>query len=254
MNEKNTGFWEIAFLNRSFHEFSPVLCGYEFCKSGHMAYGHRPYWMIHYVISGKGILYCESGTYNVSRGQIFIIKEYENAHYISDKDDPWEYTWIAFTGTLSQKFENLPGKVFDFSYEPFSIVRTLKDRTDTREEMASAALFMIYSELFSGRTTHPHYVRRVVDTVNSLYMNHITVEGLADTLGLDRRYLARIFKASMGISIRDYLIKVRMQHAQRLLREGISVALTAELVGYNDPFNFSKMFKKYFGESPSRYR
>jgi len=133
------------------------------------------------------------------------------------------------------------------------MIRDLQKRQDTREEVGAAALFLIFAEIFSGRSRHPHYVRRTVDTINSLYMRPITVEAIASDLRLDRRYLARIFKASMGMSVQEYLIKVRMEQAEKLLRDGVSVSMTAELVGYNDPFNFSKMFKKYYGVSPSKF-
>jgi len=251
--EDNKRFWIIGFLDRGYEELLPLNCGYEDCDPLHTGYGRRSYYMIHYVIKGSGTLYSEKGEYKVGHGQIFIVTPYENAHYVADESDPWEYVWIAFNGRLAKKLDSLDSRVFSTSYEPFAMIRDLQKRQDTREEVGAAALFLIFAEIFSGRSRHPHYVRRTVDTINSLYMRPITVEAIASDLRLDRRYLARIFKASMGMSVQEYLIKVRMEQAEKLLRDGVSVSMTAELVGYNDPFNFSKMFKKYYGVSPSKF-
>ncbi len=251
--EENKRYWDIGFLDRGYTELSPVNCGYENCESGHIGYGWRDYYMIHYVIKGRGTLYSEKGEYSVAKGQIFIVMPYENAHYVADENEPWEYVWISFNGKLAKKLDTLDSRVADMPYEPFLMIKNLPKRQDTREEIGASVLFLIFAEIFSGRSKHPHYVRKAVDTINSLYMRPITVESIADDLRLDRRYLARIFKASMGISVQEYLIKVRMEQAERLLRDGLSVSMTAELVGYNDPFNFSKMFKKYHGISPSKF-
>ncbi len=243
----------MGFLDRGYAELSPLNCGYEDCDPEHIGYGRRSYYMIHYVIKGSGTLYSEKGEYKAGHGQIFIVAPYENAYYVADKNDPWEYIWISFNGRLAKKLDTLDSRVCDSSYEPFAMIRDLQKRQDTREEIAASALFLLFAEIFSGRSKHPHYVRRTVDTINSLYMTHITVEAIANDLRLDRRYLARIFKASVGMSVQEYLMKVRMEQAEKHLRDGVSVAMTAELVGYGDPFNFSKMFKKYYGVSPSKF-
>ena len=53
----------------------------------------------------------------------------------------------------------------------------------------------------------------------------------------------------------DYIVSLRMQKARELLRdESKSIEQIAELVGYNDYFYFTKVFKKSQGISPSKYR
>jgi AraC-like DNA-binding protein len=85
-------------------------------------------------------------------------------------------------------------------------------------------------------------------------MHDLRVEELAHTFGFERSYLFRIFKARYGMSVKDYITKTRMENAKKLLMAGYTVCETAGLVGYEDEFNFSKAFKRYFGISPSRIR
>jgi two-component system response regulator YesN len=73
-------------------------------------------------------------------------------------------------------------------------------------------------------------------------------------MSLNRRYLSRIFKEKMGMSIQEYIVAVRMKEAKRLLSEGFRVFETAQLCGYEDAANFSKIFKRECGLSPAAYR
>ena len=82
----------------------------------------------------------------------------------------------------------------------------------------------------------------------------INVEKISSMFGFERSYLYRLFKKEYGISVKEYIIKVRMDKAKELLKSGSTVADVAELVGYSDEFAFSKAFKKYLGISPLSFK
>ena len=239
----------IALMDKGFCDLNPLTVGRHICPPLHTAYGSRPYHLIHYVERGEGTLKMGGKVYRVSRGEIFIIPKGEEAQYVADGQRPWEYVWIGFTGKLSEKLYGVP-PVLSSSAAPYQMMKGVLSRDSAREEMAAAALFMAFAEIFSKEKVRPDYVKQTADAINSLYMTSIRVSELAESVGLDRRYLCRIFHAAVGMSIKEYITKVRMEQARRLLSEGMSVGHTAELVGYNDPFNFAKMFKKYFGKAP----
>lgn len=67
-------------------------------------------------------------------------------------------------------------------------------------------------------------------------------------------YLSHLFRREMGVTFSDYLAKVRVEKAKALLMEGVSVESTSERVGYNDSNYFIKIFKKYVGVTPAKYR
>ena len=245
--------FEFALLDRKYRDVNPLTCGHEKCEPGHTAYGMREYYLIHYVERGRGKVYADGTEYEVCGGQIFIIRPHEIVRYEADERTPWEYVWVGFNGVVAERIDTLSSRVLDFSSVAFQLLKGSMGWSDTREEIVTGCLYLIFAELFSGRSTHPHYVRRAVDYINALYMKDISVEGIADMLNMDRRYLTRIFKEKMGKSVQEYIIEVRMEHARELLHRGVSVTLAAELVGYPDPFNFSKMFRKTFGESPKQF-
>lgn len=85
------------------------------------------------------------------------------------------------------------------------------------------------------------------------HTQEITLEQLADTLYVSPTYLSKVFKESTGMSPINYLIQVRLKHAKELLaNEQLTIREISQAVGYQDAYHFSKLFKKYYGVSPSQ--
>ena len=232
-----------------------MLYGRENCSPGH-SFGPsvRTYTIIHYVESGKGTLYKYGNAYPVKAGEAFVILPHEVTTYTADSDEPWVYRWIGFDGALSTKVGELPPviKIAD------NLFPRLIEEDEKNPEMVSfrlaAQLFSMYGQIFSRGSNSNHYVRKVIDYINSSYMREVRVEEIAESLCLDRRYLSRLFKQKTGQTVQEYLIKVRMEAACRQLTEGRSVSEAAVLCGYSDVCNFSKMFKRMHGVSPKNWK
>ena len=87
------------------------------------------------------------------------------------------------------------------------------------------------------------------------YAQDLTVDGVARTIGTSRRQLQRVFDECGDVSFRQALTRIRMHNASRLLRETTTpVALVARQVGYSQPAQFAKTFRRLYGEVPSVYR
>lgn len=85
-------------------------------------------------------------------------------------------------------------------------------------------------------------------------MRPITIEEIAEMIGINRRYLTRQFKAAFHMTVQDFLIQTRLRRAGEYLKQGKSLTDAALLSGYFDVPHFSKSFKKQFGIAPGRYR
>ena len=235
-------------------DLDPVCLGYHKCPPRHIGPGMRPYHLVHYVESGCGILIKDGREIPVSAGEAFIIRRGEDATYIADSDDPWTYTWIGFNGVQAERLFSLSGAVVKCGAAPFELIRRIPDTLSGREELAAAAGMMLLSELLADEVTKPDHVTEACRIIELMYMTEISVAEIAERLGLDRRYLSRIFREKIGMTVMDYVIKTRMEAAYNLLLGEMPVFRTAELVGYSDQFYFSKSFKKHFGISPSEVR
>ncbi|MBU3128863.1 AraC family transcriptional regulator [Clostridium tagluense] len=85
--------------------------------------------------------------------------------------------------------------------------------------------------------------------------SHITIKELSHRVGINSTDLQKGFKAIYQCPIYAYLKSYRMKKAKELLmREELTIAHIANLVGYTNNSKFSKAFKEEFGLSPSKYR
>jgi AraC-like DNA-binding protein len=76
----------------------------------------------------------------------------------------------------------------------------------------------------------------------------------ARTLGLSEVHLRRIFRQITGLSPVGWCLAARMQAAVRALADGAAIASAASAAGYDDPAQFSRMFRRHYGTSPRRWR
>lgn len=86
------------------------------------------------------------------------------------------------------------------------------------------------------------------------YPNSLTLEDLARRLASSSRQLQRAFAEAGEPGPRAYLRRVRMTRATELLEQGWSVKETAGLVGYSQPAQFAKAFRRERGRLPREVR
>lgn len=101
-----------------------------------------------------------------------------------------------------------------------------------------------------------YVVNRMLRYFNEHYHEKISLDQIARNMYLSTFYLSKIFKTETGDTPINYLISLRMQKARELMENtpGLTVQNVASMVGYEDAYHFSKLFKKHFGAAPSKYR
>mgnify|MGYP001163395907 FL=1 len=264
MNDKKQH--DIPLLNKGFNDVNPVVCGWQECHSGH-SFGPaiREYYLIHYIMEGKGFFERQGIVYKLGKGNMFLIRPHELTFYKADQENPWSYVWIGFSGALAE--ELIDGSGFDKNpivYSP-SCAFIFKNMISANKLRQSPEIYLcgLIFELFARLKEENNestraaqvYARRAEDYIQSNYMYDISVAGIAKMLGIDRRYLYKIFTEYIGMSPQKYILKYRLGKAVELLSQhDCFVSEAARSCGYKDTFNFSKMFKKEYGISPSEYK
>lgn len=252
---------DVMLINRGFSDINPLAAGRENCAPEHF-YGPcaRDYYMIHYVVSGKGIFETGEKSYSLSAGDMFLFSPQETTFYKADKERPWTYIWVGFTSSfdLTDIFSRHVisagecGSVFAEIMESESFRRC-------RELYICGKIFEIlaYLDKKISDTAKPlnQYVLMAQNYIETNYQKKITVEMLAQSLNIDRSYFSAIFKRQIGKSPQQYLVNYRLERAaQDMLVYGCTPSAAAVRCGYTDFFNFSKMFKKRFGMAPQHYK
>ena len=97
--------------------------------------------------------------------------------------------------------------------------------------------------------------REAMALIAAEYAADLHLDGVARRLATSRRQLQRAFAEAGDTSFRDELARVRMSHARELLAaDRLPVRQVAQRVGYHQPAQFAKSFRRYHGEPPSAYR
>lgn len=98
-------------------------------------------------------------------------------------------------------------------------------------------------------------IRIVKQFVAEHYAESLTLEQASGLAGLSPAYFGTVFKKNTGFTFLEYVSKVRMDQARRLLKEtNRTVADICTSVGYSDVRYFTKSFTKYSGLKPNEYR
>jgi AraC family transcriptional regulator of adaptative response / methylphosphotriester-DNA alkyltransferase methyltransferase len=94
-----------------------------------------------------------------------------------------------------------------------------------------------------------------VDIIEREYATDLELDAVARRLATSRRQLQRAFSEAGTTSFRTHVAKVRMRRALELLREGnLPVRDVANSVGYRQPAQFAKTFRRHHGAPPSSFR
>ncbi|WP_237087973.1 AraC family transcriptional regulator [Paenibacillus bovis] len=229
---------------------------------------------MHYIHGGTGILRMGENQYTLRAGQGFLIPPDTIVQYEADPDDPWVYSWIGFRGlqalSLMERAQlTVSAPVYRMHHESiFSSFYELLLETANQPAGDIQAQGILYQLMYTliarlpvkpAATNHSRskesHIRQAIEYIENSYSQKISVMDISQAAGLDRTYLSSLFKARFGMSLQAFMLEYRMNRAVELLyHTDLSVSEVSRSVGYEDPFLFSKMFKKIKGASPRRLR
>lgn len=249
--------FDYVIVHSWWHTLSPVTLGYDACVPGHR-YGPavRSYYLVHYIFDGEGCYYRGGECHRLQQGDLFIIRPGELTTYQASVENPWRYCWLGFQvkdapelldqpvirqAPVRQIFEriqeldsdDIDGKVFSLTY-------------DLLWKLSKAT-----SNLVKKPNSYAEYAKTYLD---ANYMGPISIQSLADTLHIDRRYLTGLFREAYDKPPQAYLMELRMEKAREFLTQGYSVTEAAAMTGFADLPGFSRQYKTWFGISPSQQR
>lgn len=142
--------------------------------------------------------------------------------------------------------------VKEYILKPIQYDTILRVFTNLRE-----SLDQIYG-LRRADEPSPGYYNQIVDQVISYLEEHYANASLEEAsvlVALSPNYLSKIFKRKTGRNFSEYLLDFKMEKAAELLTDiTIKIYEVAAAVGYDNPKNFSRAFKSYYGKTPRQFR
>lgn len=219
-------------------------------------------------ISGKATYRFADKSYTLERGSILfagsgfpIDKEvmgdqnwqYYLVHYVPKEQDSMLYN-LHFDLKVCKK------RALSIISMAESLERLFEEKTDfsqfkCKNTLSSMVENILECALCYNKTDETVRVETLVKMIHDNYHLPLSNAWLADYVSWDMKQMHYYFTKVMGVSPRRYLIQYRMKQAKYYLADSqMTVTEIAQLVGYEDPFHFSKLFKKQHGISPSVYR
>lgn len=247
--------------------------GFQKCASHHQwGPGIRNHYLIHHIISGKGTYEINHHLFQLSAGDTFLAYPNTEITYYADEQEPWEYAWVGFNGSDASMMLSAT----DFSLEhPYitqtplgsdiqnAILRIYEARGSeflnavkmTGELYNLLGLFIQTAHHTENLNTANTYVQKSIEYISANYSYPITVEDIADYVGISRSQLFRSFHSIVNKSPKEYLTDYRIKQACYLLQHtDFSITAIANSLGFDNSLYFSKTFHKKKGMSPSSFR
>jgi AraC family transcriptional regulator len=127
--------------------------------------------------------------------------------------------------------------------------------------MALAAHIVSKYAVFPSKTVEyigglsKYRLRHVVDYIEANLAEDNSLQALADLAQVSPFHFCRSFKQSTGLSPHRYVLQLRIEEAQRLLkRTTLAISDVANRLGFSDQSHFTMVFRKFVGTTPARWR
>ena len=234
--------------------------------------GRRDYQIL-YVANGKTHFWFDGKEKIVSAGHMVLYKPEEIQKYVYYLEDNPEVFWIHFTGSdvkniLAYHGISLDEHVFycgvlpDYKALFRKIIQELQlcryGYEDYIASLFNDILLLVDRQQHEQKKTTGNVqeqIERAAAYFNENYNTKISIDDYAESLHISTNWFIHNFKQYAGMSPAQYILSLRMVNAQSLLeRTTYNIKEISEIVGYENPLYFSRVFKKEIGKSPAQYR
>lgn len=253
------------------------------------AYMHNHHCLeINLCLSGEGQYYITDDIYPVQKDDIFIINnlEYHMTRNCTDDlqlmvivFDPQlilagssDYQYIRAFFEWKSGFKHRLSADTPVSPDMMEILKTIQREWDAQATgwrlVVKSLLLMLLALLYRQFEEASGYTERIqkfqsdyiklapaIRYMEENFMNKISLQELAEKTNMNMNYLSALFSKTMGCTVFEYLIQLRLRHACMLLNTTnqsiMSVALES---GFGNSSYFNRVFHKAFGLAPKEYR
>jgi AraC-like DNA-binding protein len=227
-----------------------------------------------YTLSGVGVFRRGQELWRVEPGSGFLcrINDPDTAYfYPDDGREPWHFVYACFAGpTATAMVDELVdryGPIFAPPRDRGGIAQLLgwesyagTQPTVSRAEKARIVLELLTDLASAKETSSPpspanQLARRAQQIVSRNLQSNLNVSELAESLDVSREHLTRVFKEQTGQTPYQYLLRQRMLLACHLLKETeLTTKQVAARLGYTQPAQFSRCFRRVMLLTPTRFR
>ena len=232
---------------------------------------YHDFFEVYYMASGRCSYFIDGKCFEVFEGDVILIPAgiIHRTNYGSEQHSRIliECSYDFIPDTVLRKIDsmNYLFRNSAVSEEVLEILKCIEGEYRKPDEFAEEIIRAKMSELFIKLARGVSLVREVyannplVEEVANLikknYQHDVKLSDAAKKHFISSEHLSRVFKKETGFGFNEFLTLVRLQHAEKMLKErsGRSISEIAYSCGFNDSNYFSDKFKKAYGVSPLKY-
>ena len=194
-------------------------------------------------------------------GKIARINNYDtfrkNLKILIDEFENSKYTQISIQTVLNR----LVNLVFTSEKGLWVDINEIVNASNNYEELYQN-ICIVFKHFFESETEKHTYnlsAKQLVDKIekylNTNYTKNITYKVFNEMFGYNETYITNVFRKVKGISPSKYITKLRIEKAKDIITKQPDILLknVSDMVGYDDPLYFSRVFRDMTGFSPSEY-
>lgn len=225
-----------------------------------------------YIASGRAWFILDGKEIEVPAGSMVFYPPHTRQQYAYYAQDKPEAFWIHFTGYEAEALAHeagfaqnqiIPAGIHSAYRDIFvRIIQELQLSRPFTEELLpllTRQLFLLIRRHTAEESKDNRRIRREMEKAvhyfNENFFRDISIENYAKEQHMSTCWFIRSFKQYMGVPPLAYLTSIRINRAKELLETtDYTVSEIGEIVGYENPLYFSRIFKKIAGVSPVKYR
>ena len=227
--------------------------------------------VLEYVISGSGYITYNGITKKVSEGDFYLLNSEFNGYYRSDSKKPFVKKWVNLNGQFVpalHKAHDIKNQVlilhFDAEKYLDNILDILSEYNEENPANDDRKLSHVLIDLFLDikcfqemqkkelRSASISEIVKYID--NNLLQFEITVDSLSHEFYVSRRTVHRMFVKEFGIPPLKYITGKKIELAQKMLAENLSVEEVSKQLYFSNAEYFRKVFVSTCGISPQKYK
>lgn len=224
-----------------------------------------------YCTNGTGTVSVKGQTLELTPNQFIIIPKNTPHQYSASQNDPWTIYWIHFIGDnanilykryLELKIEPVFSAYDERRIETFDQIFKLLDNSFEERSLEVVNIKLqeflsnfLYADEINPSDSESNKISESIAFMKKNIAQQFSVQELAQQQNLSVTHYSRMFRAKTGSSPNQYFSELKIQKScQYLYFSDRSIKEICVELGFQDPYYFSRLFKKLMGVSPARYK
>ena len=230
---------------------------------------------IYMFLEGDSKYIVEEKNYNLSPGDIIIIRKNEMHRVFHNRDTKYrrfvlmvspeffkQYSCEQYENAFSSNFFGGKNKINSeivHSSGLYDAIMRLEKYSDNYTSLYSPVVCSIVIEilylinqvsLFEAPTIESPLIKNIISYINDNLKNEITLDELSKQFFISKYHMCHAFKKSTGLTIHEYIKQKRLIIASELIKEGQSLTKAAITAGFSDYSSFYRAYVKRYNTSP----